>query len=323
MTVLLSKHETRVVIERKLRFALQSERWHGRRSPQWLVGRNQRPSMTSREAVVIGKQILAKLEESPRGPKTIAAISRLRKCRSFSRCLSPACVKCSRAFQCLSATAGMEFIEDLDCWWDTSVEWNAMSLIPTNLKITNPRAVRDAVSNALSEAGVTIFVGGIDFSYNEDAREDVAEKDRFAPHLKTHVWGFAPEFLVTKSAKSQIKEALGGTDRALWTQRYDRKLAGLAYAWKPQFIRRVSISSTRNGQPSAMADTKKRDLRVSQLVHLFSNLNTVTLLDRLVLVGVEVAALPGKIRFILKSSAMPPDAGTGDWIRLLEKIAAQ
>jgi hypothetical protein len=72
-----------------------------------------------------------------------------------------------------------------------------------------------------------------------------------------------------------------------------------------------------------MADTKKRALRVPQLVHLFSNLNTITLLDRLVLVGVEVAALPGKLKFILKSSAMPPNAGDGDGIRLLERIAAQ
>jgi hypothetical protein len=282
--------------------------------PAWLVGRNQRPSMTNSEAHVIGQDILATLKDAPPSPKTHHAIKRLSKCRPFSRCLSPACVKCSRAFQRLGVAAGVEFIEDLDCWWDTSVGWSAMSMIPTNLGTTKPRAILDAVSEALRDAGVSIFVGGIDFSYNEDGRKDIPV---------AHVWGFAPEFLVTDDAKSQIKEALGGADRALWVKRYDRNPAGLAYSWKPQFCRRVSIASTRNGHPSAMADTKKRALRVRQLVHLFSNLNTVTLLDRLVLVGVEVAALPGKLKFMLKSSPMPPNAGDGDGIRLLEKIAAQ
>jgi hypothetical protein len=197
----------------------------------------------------------------------------------------------------------MNFIHDFDRLLGREVAWVALSIIPTGLDSTDPRIVRTAVCDMLKAAGISLFIGGIDFSFNEDKRTHVKAADTFETHLCTHVWGFAPAYLVTTEAKALLRAAnhkSTSVGRPIWSKRFDRKLAGIAYAWKPNFSRRVSetvIRMTRKGVPRRTSTPRTMPLRVKQAVILHGRLNIISFEDRLVLAGVKPVAFNGSLRF--------------------------
>jgi hypothetical protein len=260
--------------------------------------------MSPKSGIEESKKTVAQLKKyKTHTPEAPRAIARLKECRPHARCLSPACKKCSRAWQRACVVATAKIILDFDRRLGRRVAWVALSIVPTGLSTTDPRVVRKVVCEMLRNAGVTLFIGGIDFSVNEDRRTHVKAADRFKAHLSTHVWGFAPAYLVTTEAKKALRAAnpkSNSVERPIWSKRFNRKTAGIAYAWKPKFFRRVSetvICMTRTGVPRRTSKPRTMPLRVRQEVRLHGRLNIISFEDRLVLVGVKPIGLDGALRF--------------------------
>jgi hypothetical protein len=201
--------------------------------------------------------------------------------------MSGACPECSRAFTRWFVASASALLQSLK----TSV--SVVSLVHPNTgvpvgKLTpeHIRTVNRKISATLTPARVTIFLGGIDFSANE-------EHDRtFDPYWQPQSWILALTDEVRK-VETKLRAAFLKTEttpRPVKIKTWDGNQAALGYALKNTFDRRVSYHREANesGSKHACRNTRDRDLRIDQEIELMITLDRVGLHARLHLGGCRV-----------------------------------
>jgi hypothetical protein len=145
---------------------------------------------------------------------------------------------------------------------------------------------------ALGRAGVTRFIGGSDWSFNEH------EDGRYQPHWAHHFYGFTattdPDDL-----KKRLQAQFPKTDaipRPVKVQEWDGKKKAIRYMAKSEFFRRIGSDDGQRfnkatGKKRSCHATDKQPLRSSQKRELLLHLDQIGLQGRLILRWVQILHL--------------------------------
>ncbi|MCJ2086455.1 hypothetical protein MKK88_10685 [Methylobacterium sp. E-005] len=263
---------------------------YGDGPPQWLEGRLKRPCQTAAQAAVERLRLVQRLRRfAARTDFNAEAVgNRLDCCCTEVRCMSGACPECARAWQRWFTAATEEFLAHampagtrgtiLSPVHAAGIVVPGGGLPPATL-----HRLKGVVCDALTAAGLTTAVIGIDVSYNEHLTAD------FRPHWSLHPRVFVPGVLTASEVKT-LRMYFPPSDlipRPLKVAAFDGNPAGTAYGMKPAFGRRQSyeqIKPTANGTRQCR-NTRGRPLRGTEAVELAVFLDAVGLRQRLILHG--------------------------------------
>jgi hypothetical protein len=136
------------------------------------------------------KDLVNRLRKKHKDDKlSLALADKLEACSPNTRCKSAACPECSHAAQQLVTQVTRRFLKEHPNPEMTIV---CVSIVPADgaskpgnlTKDQHARNVR-RWKEALGRAGVTWFIGGSDWSFNEH------DEHRYQPHWSQHLYGFA------------------------------------------------------------------------------------------------------------------------------------
>jgi hypothetical protein len=205
--------------------------------------------------------------------------NKLERCRVNHRCKSPACPECGPAAQELFVTTVGASLEDLadgeDIVCVTIVPADG-TCRPGKLSLDHARRNIRRWKEDLARAGVTWFVGGLDYSFNEH------NTGRYKPHWSEHFFGFTStaniELLKEKSL-AQFPET-DAIPRPVKIEEWDGDDRAIRYALKANFWRRVATDTgerydKKRGGNRRCRDTRKERLRARERVELLIHLDKV------------------------------------------------
>jgi hypothetical protein len=168
----------------------------------------------------------------------IELADKLEGCKPNTRCKSAACPECSHAAAQLVTEVARRFLKEQPSS-DTIV---CVSTVPADGaskpgKLSQDQHARNVRrwKAALGRAGVTWFIGGSDWSFNEHAEK------RYQPHWSHHLYGFAATTDPEKLKKS-LQRQFPKTDvipRPVKVLAWDGKKQPIRYMLKPEFWRRI------------------------------------------------------------------------------------
>ncbi|WP_338692480.1 hypothetical protein V5279_41065 [Bradyrhizobium sp. 26S5] len=217
--------------------------------------------------------------------KAQALADTLEACVKSRRCKSAACAECARASQKLFASTAAAFLAKQK----GAGHLVCVSIVPADgrckpKELAPAYAVRNVRrwKERLGRAGVTWFVGALDYSLNE---HDTA---RYKPHWSEHVYGLTTTTDMDR-LKKELRKQFPATEeipRPVKVKIWDGDPDALAYMLKPNYWRRVATDDgerfTKNGMRSCRATDKQR-LRSKERVRLALYLDELGLHGRLVL----------------------------------------
>jgi hypothetical protein len=151
--------------------------------------------------------------------------------------------------------------------------------------------LREQLVEALKATGISRAIGGFDITMNEHQTES------FDPHWQPHAWIFVPRREIRRREKTfreYFPKTKPAVRRPVMIKRFNRNLAGIAYAMKGDFSRRVSLprQRRRNGKTKKRRNVRYRPLRAAQKVELMLMLDQIGLESRVFLYGVEMIDKP-------------------------------
>jgi len=283
--------------------------------PHWQQGRANEPAQTAVEADRQRIKIVRFAKKhSTTYPALAALYFKMGSCTTTTPCTSAACPRCSRALQRWLVKAGGHLVQEMS---GDSMAIRCVSVVPTRAATSEKPASATAgtVKNALirlrrgfDQAGITLFVGALDFSFNE-----VHGSPR-PGRLSVHVWGLGDEgeVKVGRESLKLVFPAHGSTTRPVKTYAFDGNPRAIAYAYKSNFTRRVALTSERRTgvKLASCRNTRARPLRVQQKAELLVLLDALGLLKRLVLRGVTIAETTDGVRLTRSSPASIADVST-------------
>jgi hypothetical protein len=225
----------------------------------------------------------------------IQLADKLESCKPNTRCKSAACPECSHAARQLVSQVARRFLKEqpsADTIACVSIVPADGASKPGNLaKDQHARNVR-RWKEGLGRAGVTWFLGGSDWSFNEH------DEDRYPGHWSHHLYGLTatndPEEL-----KKALQQQFPKTDvipRPVNVQTWDGKKRPIRYMLKPEFWRRIGtdegqrFDKTSGGQRSCHA-TDKQPLPSSRKRELLLHLDRIGLQGRLVMRWLQIVHL--------------------------------
>jgi hypothetical protein len=220
---------------------------------------------------------------------------KLEACKRDARCKSPACPECSTAAQDLVTEVTRKFLKKKS----KTAKIVAVSIVPadgtsSSGQLTPGQHHRNVRrwKDALGRAGVTWFLGGSDWSFNEH------ENDRYEPNWSHHLYGFTtttdPEDL-----KKKLQAQFPKTDaipRPVKVQEWDGDTKPIAYMVKLEFNRRIGTDEAQRfdkdtGENRSCRATDKQPLKSSQRRELLLHLDRIGLQGRLVLRWLQIVHL--------------------------------
>lgn len=272
----------------------------------WTVGRGHRRKRSPNRATIRARQSRLRrwLRKHGRTHPDLAAvgaiIARCGRVFQHHRCGHPACPRCAYALQSLLVRTVRRSLAQLpeEAWMIVSV-----ILPPREASGDIDFAVeRDRYAALLRQAGITRGVFNLDLSFNEDRRRAITEAERFKPHASVHLFGFAPAAEVL-AAEAKLKHWVPATEaspRPVWTDDFDGRLSGIAYAFKPDFERRLSIEQFDRRRGKLGRNTRHRSrLLVEQEIRAVRALARAGLTGRIVLLGLHFeATATGRLRLV-------------------------
>jgi hypothetical protein len=267
--------------------------WFGDGPPQWREGVGkcwEKFSKTASDVNQMRRDAANLLCRFGTGDASIQNLGeRMRACSRRSPCTSGACPSCGRAYQrwwvanCQKLMVrGIEGgIADL-LMVTISPDFGRLPL--PNLNSDSVREITAKLRRILSQAGVSVAFGGVDFCVNADAEGETL-------HLQVHYCLFVPGSSWLKCYDKLLTRinASGDILRPIRAKSFDGNAAGLAYSLKYRFQRRECYWQL----PESRADgrgcwnTRLRPLRGPARVNLMVMLDGLGLSDRVVLMGVR------------------------------------
>ena len=270
-------------------------RFYGDGAPRWREGRNCNPSSIAEQAAH-QRDLLVKALRRDRGTEAIALASKLATCSSRHRCLSGACRICGRALQrmCVDATRNL--------FDDHGGEMLAVNVVLGRGWIELGDLIDDDIFDetrrrlrrALEDVNVPA-VGGFDVSLNEH------EAEEFAPYWAPHAFILVPARPLRRREARFREWFLGDaqTPRPIFIQDFDGRRAGRAYAFKPEFSRRITLlPRTRADGSRSTFGTRTTPIWGPHRVELALALDRAGLHARLFLCGYELIASRGDVGIV-------------------------
>ena len=143
---------------------------------------------------------------------------------------------------------------------------------------------KNRTRRALCHAGVAWAIGGCDISMNERKGHG---------HWQPHMVVFTSDSIRNRALSRKLRERFRRTKRVPRPVRmlpFDGMSAGLAYAMKTEFIRRVTLPKVvaKDGSTARRRNTRDRPLRAKQKVELMLALDRAGLIARMFCHGVEI-----------------------------------
>jgi hypothetical protein len=143
---------------------------------------------------------------------------------------------------------------------------------------------------AIEAARISKAIGGFDITLNEH------QKRKFAPHWQPHAWILVPKKEIRRrhmTFRKHFPKAIPAVRRPVMIKRFNGNLAGIAYALKGDFSRRISLPKARRKDGRGRSrNVRYRPLRARQKLELMLMLDRIGLESRVFLFGVEVIDLP-------------------------------
>jgi hypothetical protein len=227
---------------------------------------------------------------------SLALADKLEGCRPNARCKSAACPECGYAARQLLTTVIKKYLDDQTEAGNTIV---CASIVPAD-GISKPGQLSAAQhqrnvrrwKEALGRAGVTRFIGGSDWSFNEH------HDDRYPRHISHHFYGFTAT-TDADDLKKRLQAQFPKTDtipRPVKVQEWDGKKKAIRYMAKSEFFRRIGSDDGQrfnkaNGKKRSCRATDKQPLRSSQKRELLLHLDQIGLQGRLMLRWVQILHL--------------------------------
>jgi hypothetical protein len=221
---------------------------------------------------------------------------KLEGCKRDARCKSAACPECSNAARQLLTTIIKKYLDDQSKAGNSIV---CLSIAPAD-GISKPGQLSPAQharnvrrwKEALGRAGVTWFVGGSDWSFNEH------QDNRYPRHISAHFYGFTATTDLD-DLKKRLQERFPKTDtipRPVKVQEWDGKKRPIRYMAKFKFFRRIGSDEGQrfnkaNGKKRSCRATDKQPLKSSQRRELLLHLDQIGLQGRLMLRWLQILHL--------------------------------
>jgi hypothetical protein len=228
---------------------------------------------------------------------TMDLADRLDNCEPKKRCWSAACPCCAYAAQAFTTEVALKFLTS----HPDRTKIVCVSVVPADGAIPkgqlNPdqhaRNVR-RWKEALGRAGVTWFLGGTDWSFNEHI------DDRYKASWLEHFYGFT----VTddpKQLRKSLKEQFPPTDaipRPAQVKSWDGDKTAIDYMLKPVFKRRIGTDGGQrhdkeSGGEREYRATDKQPLRAEQKHELLMFLDQIGIQSRLLMRWLQFVHLAG------------------------------
>lgn len=271
--------------------------------PTWKEGASQRHAKTRQQAIEERRQLVNELRRYGKDDADALDLAdRLERCHRNHRCRSGACPECLRAFQRAFVMATDTLIKA------DQRPFTILSILGTSRYREDRLNAKDPFSRLqvklakrLHRAGVGIALGGFDISANEH------QTAQFRPHWQPHAWILVPtvdlEPALRELRKSFAKRAAGHDSkpkrgrrtviRPIVCKAFDGDLAGLAYAVKGDFLRRVTLPKVTNqdGSTKTRRNSRTRPLRPQQKVELRLMLDRAGLHGRIFIHGMGLDAV--------------------------------
>jgi hypothetical protein len=220
---------------------------------------------------------------------------KLQACKRGARCKSPACPECSAAARDLVTEVARKFLKEKA----KTATIVCLSIVPAD-GITKPGQLSPAQhqrnvrrwKEALGRAGVTWFVGGSDWSFNEH------DEDRYPRHISHHFYGFTATTDLD-DLKKRLQAQFPKTDvipRPVKVQEWDGKKKPIRYMAKSKFFRRIGSDEGERfckdkGENRSCRATDKQPLKSSQRRELLLHLDQIGLQGRLMLRWLQILHL--------------------------------
>jgi hypothetical protein len=274
----------------------RDSRWRGDGGPTWTEAEHkpwERPCKSSAQA----KQLqcddvrLLRRHAGNNGNSDVSALAdRLDACSRRQPCTSGSCAVCSRAVQRWFVHDGGRLIGEF-CGMAAVANLLMVTISPDFGQISfnqlTPCAVHTIAAKLrrlLLKAGVKLAFGGIDFSVNHDG-------DDREEYVQVHVCLFIPCSSWRRS-DLKLRKSINKSctvSRPLNVKRFDGNNAGLAYAMKYEFKRRVSYHKSPDDRRDnrSCINTRLRTLRGYNWVKLMLLIDRLTLGKRVFLIGVK------------------------------------
>jgi hypothetical protein len=256
---------------------LQDETLFGDSAPHW---KNQTCSEQAINERVQRLRFLLK----HKAKRPLAVTNALECCAPDTRCGSAACPECGRA----TARYVAQNANNVLCSFQRSRQIFVFSLIPRMsaplgaLHTLDLRTLQQRAKATLKQTGVTVAIGGIDFSLNEHSDH------KFSPHWQPQLWFLGYAAHMNEDNWSSLRSRHRPTklvSRPLVIKCWDGRLNAFGYALKTDFVRRQTYTSRRRGR--ACRNTRNEQLRAAERFELFQFLHQTGLDQRAFFFGVR------------------------------------
>jgi hypothetical protein len=221
--------------------------------------------------------------------------NKLDACKRGGRCKSPACPECSAAARDLVTEVARKFLKEKA----KTATIACVSIVPADgivapgqLSLAQHRRDVRRWKEALGRAGVTWFIGGSDWSFNEH------DEHRYPRHISHHFYGFTATTDLD-DLKKRLQAQFPKTDvipRPVKVQEWDGKQKPIRYMAKSKFFRRIGSDegerfNKANGNNRSCRATDKQPLKSSQRRELLLHLDQIGLQGRLILRWLQILHL--------------------------------
>ena len=273
-----------------------NSRWLGDGDPTWIEGRGKRWQRSCNTLAQTNQMrcdaIRLLRHHAPNNARTavVALADRLDACSPRQPCTSGACAVCGRAVHRWFVRCGNRLIEQLGATTDAT-DLLMVTISPDFGQIPIDQMASHTVHtivaklrHLLRSAGVDIAFGGIDFSVNCDGDD---RRDYVQVHACLIVprssWPRPDRKLRLAMNKSRVVR------RPINIKQFDGDSAGLAYALKYQFNRRVRYqqSSDTRRDNRCCSNTRTKPLRGCDWVKLMLFIDELGLSERIFLIGIK------------------------------------
>ncbi len=236
------------------------------------------------------------LRKKANGKQAVIELAdKLEGCKPHARCKSAACPECSHAARQLLTAVTLKFLKAQPSA-ETIV---CVSIVPADgatkpgqlTKAQHARNVR-RWKEALGRAGVTWFIGGSDWSFNEH------DEDRYPAHWSDHFYGFTATTDL-EALKQRLQQQFAKTDaipRPVKVQPWDGNKKPIRYMVKSEFWRRIGTDEGErfdktHGEKRSCRATDKQPLRSARKRELLLHLDEIGLHGRLVMRWLQILHL--------------------------------
>jgi hypothetical protein len=234
-------------------------------------------------------------------PDALIVAKRLESCDSTHRCFCGACPECGRLFERWFVRRSKKFIAGhIDNKGRELVTINIVPCIPMaqpgRLHSVDIVKLQRRLKYALDTVGISVAIGGIDFSFNED------REGKYPPFWGPHV------YLITstedkKALRKNLRKLFLSSDivpRPVKISSFRNIARRRSYALKMHFHRRIGCHEIKNqnGKIRKCRDTGKSKLRVAERLELFVYLDKIGLANRVIFRGGKPIVNSSRVKIV-------------------------